>query len=701
MGQIITRVTKRSGAALAALMAASSLALAPGPAVAVDGKADNSAAYTACVGEASASAGFVDTVGHYAEDGIDCLAYYGITVGTSPGRYSPNQPIPRWQMALFLVRAAGPAGIALPEVSDQGFEDLESKAPFIRDAVNQVAALGITRGTSPTTFSPDVHMDRRQMALFLYRFLGKSPKGPGGAEAARIMPDDTVFEDLGGLSEDAVTSIRVIYEMGVTTGTSADTFSPRNLVTRAQMALFITRVLAHTNARPAGVTIQSDSAVVSAGDTLDVHISIRDRQFRPPTRALVDVFSTPADDPYSSFGPDGDCLQTVEVTFGDEVCMIDRSDRRLDELGNLLVVLEPTDNSLMWAWAGSLDNEFRVNTTTSGSIEIGVIKPAAALRVRDDMRHTAGTLRLGDTVSLVLQLVDDDGRPVNEAGFPVQVTTTYEHNGVTDRTNIKTYRTNSRGSVTITFRGTDPDGSSSTDLVTLDLDVVVRAVEVLDQTTLGVVADDDAADNVLITWSEEAPVASTLRLWQTVAYHELPESGPGPVHLVRAILTDQYGDPVPDAEIEFSSDDQAGLGTGPVRKNTSSSGVATLRYLRDGPTASSERISAETAGGNVDAQPINHYWAVAQVGGRSALGVPVLLGDVRNNVIVYDALSPKLIRYDANDRFTVRGAVVEMPAFEEALSSGDYRRLSYSRYSTDPEGTSSFELTNTRIFDEA
>ena len=573
MGQIMTRVTKRSGAALATLMVASLLALAPGPAVAVDGQADNSAAYTACPGEATASAGFVDTVGHYAEEEIDCLAYYRITVGTLPDRFSPNQPILRWQMALFLVRAAGPAGISLPGVSDQGFTDLEGKAPYIRDAINQVAALGITRGTSPTTFSPDVRMDRRQMALFLYRFLGKSPKGPGGAEAARIVPDDTVFEDLGSLSEAAVTAIGVMYEMGVTTGTTSTTFAPRNLVTRAQMALFITRALAHTNSRPAGVTIQSDSAVVSAGDTLDVHISIRDRQFRPQAGGLVDVFSTPADDPYSSFGTDGACLQAVEAAFGGRVCMIDRSDRRLDEKGNLLVVLEPADNALMWAWAGSLNNEFEVNTTTFGSIEIEVIKPAATLRVRDDMRHTARALKLGDTLELVFQLVDDDGRPVNESHVPVQLTTTYEHNGVTDRTNIKTHRTNGQGRVTVTFRGTDPDESSSTDSVTLDLDVAVRALEVLDQTTLGVVADDG---NALITWSEEAPVASTLRLRQTVAYHELRESGPGLIHLVRAVLTDQYGDPVPDAVIDFSSDDPAGVGTGPVRKNTSSSGVGDL-----------------------------------------------------------------------------------------------------------------------------
>ena len=138
-----------------------------------------------------------------------------------------------------------------------------------------------------------------------------------------------------------------------------------------------------------------------------------------------------------------------------------------------------------------------------------------------------------------------------------------------------------------------------------------------------------------------------------------------------------------------------------MSKNTDSSGVATLRYRRDVSTPSSELISAETSDGNVDARPIYHYWAEPQPDRSSALGIPVLLGDVRNDVILYDAFSPKLLRYDANDRFAIRDVVVTMSAFEEALASGDYKRLSYSGYSTEPGETSSFELTNTRIFDEA
>ena len=694
------RLTKRSAAILATFVVVSSVVV-PGPVMAVNGEADNLPSYSACVGPASASSGFVDTAGDFAEKAIDCLAYYGITKGTTADRYSPGRPITRSQMALFLVRAAGPAGLSLPAPSGQGFADISDKPQYIQDAINQIAALGITKGTSPTTFHPDVPMDRRQMALFLYRFLLRSPQGPGGTDAARVTPDDTLFEDLRNQPDAVVHAIGVIYEMGVTVGRTANRFAPEEPVSRAQMALFMTRALAHTNSRPAGVSIQSQTDTVSSGDTVEIQVSVRDARFGARGGRLVDVFTTPVKDPYASFGPEGNCLRTVEVAFGGRVCRIDTSDRRLDETGNLVIVLEPTDDMLLWAWAGSVDEEFHVNTTKSASVRLEVLKPATAVRVRDDMKRTARFLKLGDTVEVEFQLVDEDGRPVAEPGVRIQLATTYETNGVTDRTNIRTHRTDSAGRVTVSFPAADPNSTSPDDSVTLDIDIIVQGLEFVDRTTLGVVANDaDDTKDVLIVWSEQTPAASSLRLRQTAIYHELPVSGPSPLNLVTAILTDQYGDPVGNVSISFSSDQESGLGESGATKDTDSGGVAALRYLWNSSTATSELISAETAGG-VTASPVNHYWAVPRPGGASALGVPILFGDAVRNVIAHNAVTPLLLRYDANDRFSIRDAVVTMEVFEEALVSGDYGRISYSRYSTDPTEVSNFDLTNTRIFDSA
>ena len=86
------------------------------------------------------------------------------------------------------------------------------------------------------------------------------------------------------------TAIRKIYEMGVTSGTSASTFSPAEEVTRGQMAVCISRMLAHTHARPAGLTIQAAEPAISGDSDVTVSISYRDRTHQPLEARLVDVF---------------------------------------------------------------------------------------------------------------------------------------------------------------------------------------------------------------------------------------------------------------------------------------------------------------------------------------------------------------------------------------------------------------------------
>ena len=105
----VTRLGRWKASVLVALV--SSLGLVPvAPAGAVDGAVDHAPDYSACVGPATESAGFGDMDGNFAEAAANCLAHYGITHGTAKGVFSPNDVVPRWQMALFLIRAADRPG---------------------------------------------------------------------------------------------------------------------------------------------------------------------------------------------------------------------------------------------------------------------------------------------------------------------------------------------------------------------------------------------------------------------------------------------------------------------------------------------------------------------------------------------------------------------------------------------------------------
>jgi hypothetical protein len=144
--------------------------------------------------------GFTDLGGLSVEarTAVNQLAQLGITVGTGPDTFSPNNPVSRWQMALFITRLLAATGISIPAASDQGFADIGGVSSQAQAAINQLATLGIANGTSTTTFSPANHTLRWQMALFLTRALAVGGVLPPGTSAIGIAPSTHAFLDFKG-----------------------------------------------------------------------------------------------------------------------------------------------------------------------------------------------------------------------------------------------------------------------------------------------------------------------------------------------------------------------------------------------------------------------------------------------------------------------------------------------------------------------
>ena len=103
---------------------------------------------------------------------VELLADLGITAGckTDPLRYCPHQPVPRAQMATFLVRA-----LDLDPAPSAGFADTEGNTHQAN--IDALAAAGITAGckTDPLRYCPDQPVTRAQMATFLVRALRITP----------------------------------------------------------------------------------------------------------------------------------------------------------------------------------------------------------------------------------------------------------------------------------------------------------------------------------------------------------------------------------------------------------------------------------------------------------------------------------------------------------------------------------------------
>jgi hypothetical protein len=138
--------------------------------------------------------GFVDIggLGSTTQQAINQLKQLGITQGTSIATFDPQGSVPRWQMALFLVRLMNLVGVALPDGAPQGFTDIGAFDSAAETAINQLRQMGIALGTGPTTFDPQSVVVRWQMALFLARAVDV-----GGAFPYTITIDSTASAPTG------------------------------------------------------------------------------------------------------------------------------------------------------------------------------------------------------------------------------------------------------------------------------------------------------------------------------------------------------------------------------------------------------------------------------------------------------------------------------------------------------------------------
>ena len=168
----------------------------------------------------------------YSFDYMRLIFGLGITVGTSPTTYSPGEFAAREQVAAMLARTYQELSGSAADVVPTDFVDIGSS--FAADDIAKLYGLGVTTGTSETTYSPNEFATREQVAAMLVRMYELI----SGSAADAVL---TGFVDIG--SSFAADDIARLYGLGVTTGTSETTYSPAEFATREQMAAFIGRLI--------------------------------------------------------------------------------------------------------------------------------------------------------------------------------------------------------------------------------------------------------------------------------------------------------------------------------------------------------------------------------------------------------------------------------------------------------------------------
>lgn len=181
---------------------------------------------------AAQAGGYPDVEGGVHARSIAALASdgRGILAGTDcdGGLFCPDDPLLRWVMAVWLVRAVDGADPDPSGVSS--FTDV-SPVRWWAPYTNRLADLEVTRGCSedPPRYCPDQSVTRAQMASFLARAF----ELPGGAPGR--------FSDTANSPH--AENIDKLAAAGITAGCGQGRYCPDRPVTRAQMATFLARAL--------------------------------------------------------------------------------------------------------------------------------------------------------------------------------------------------------------------------------------------------------------------------------------------------------------------------------------------------------------------------------------------------------------------------------------------------------------------------
>ena len=177
------------------------------------------------------SALYTDIAGYaWAKNAISILAEKEIMGGIGNGLFAPQQNLTREQAAKLIVLSFGlESTMKTNKFSDCDIE--QWYYPYVTAA----SANGIVKGITRTEFGVGSFITRQDMAVMLDRAL--MLKGLASGSAAHGLTDMDSVDDY---AKDSVTTLAA---MGIINGMEDGSFCPHNLITRAEAAVMLSRIL--------------------------------------------------------------------------------------------------------------------------------------------------------------------------------------------------------------------------------------------------------------------------------------------------------------------------------------------------------------------------------------------------------------------------------------------------------------------------
>jgi hypothetical protein len=180
---------------------------------------------------------FKDVTTHWAKVAVNDMGSRMVVTGTGNGDYDPDRSITRAEFAAVVVRALGLAqGTAQSSFSDVSLND------WFNGYADTASDYGLITGYTTAEYGPNDTITREQAMAILARAMELT-----GLKVS--LTDSEISTLLSGYSDGATVSdyakksVAMCIKSGVVSGTSATTLSPKEHVTRAEVAVMVERLL--------------------------------------------------------------------------------------------------------------------------------------------------------------------------------------------------------------------------------------------------------------------------------------------------------------------------------------------------------------------------------------------------------------------------------------------------------------------------
>lgn len=174
---------------------------------------------------------FKDMGGHaWAKEALYRLYDAGIVKGVSDTEFAPQREIKRADFMLMLLRLME---VEIDTEAPDQFADVPEGSYYYYELAT-AKRLGITQGTSPTTFDPDRCITRQEMFTLTWRTLEIATK-----DNLAVLD---VFIDKDDIAEYAKPALATLVSLDLVAGDNENRVNPRGNATRAESAVFLDRV---------------------------------------------------------------------------------------------------------------------------------------------------------------------------------------------------------------------------------------------------------------------------------------------------------------------------------------------------------------------------------------------------------------------------------------------------------------------------